>query len=306
LISFSIIIPHFNSFELLKQLINSIPNSKNIEIIVVDDNSTSGDYIEEQNYYSHRKNILFLSNKYKKGAGGSRNTGLDSAKGKWIIFADSDDFFLENAFEEFNKYINSNSEVIFFNCSSIFNETGEIANRHLFFRKLVTEYLKNLNSHSENRLKYEFGVPWSKMISRELIEKNKIRFSEIIVLNDRMFSVKTGFYSKKISACEIPIYCNTRTKGSLITIQKKDYFEVKISELLRITNFMIENQIGKYSPSFLGLILSSRKYGIKYSINLILKVLKNDGKLLPLDFFKEIFNGYYLKKIMEKLEERKV
>ncbi|MDR1598532.1 MAG: glycosyltransferase [Oscillospiraceae bacterium] len=38
-INFSVVISHYNSFVLLKKLINSIPEREDVQIILVDDNS---------------------------------------------------------------------------------------------------------------------------------------------------------------------------------------------------------------------------------------------------------------------------
>lgn len=57
-----------------------------------------------------RKHIELFLTKEGRGAGYARNTGLSHAKGKWIIFADADDFFYENAFVEFDKLSNVNSQ----------------------------------------------------------------------------------------------------------------------------------------------------------------------------------------------------
>ena len=71
--------------------------------------------------------ILYSDNKY--GAGGARNLGLKNARGKWLLFLDSDDFFLNTAFTVFDKYLNSSYDVIYFKLTSIFSATGEIADR---------------------------------------------------------------------------------------------------------------------------------------------------------------------------------
>lgn len=43
-------------------------------------------------------NVEIYHNSKKKGAGTCRNIGLERARGKWLLFADSDDLFLDNFF----------------------------------------------------------------------------------------------------------------------------------------------------------------------------------------------------------------
>lgn len=92
-IKISVIIPAKSRFPLVKEAINSIYsqdyNLESIEIIVVEEKN----YGEEIRYKLKQifPKIIILENNDKEGPGGSRNTGLLAAKGKHILFLDSDD-----------------------------------------------------------------------------------------------------------------------------------------------------------------------------------------------------------------------
>lgn len=299
---FSIIIPHYNNEESLIKLLKTIPEDGDIEIIIVDDNSK-----EELNYKSLTEvntRIKLLKNINKKGAGGARNTGLDNALGEWILFADSDDFFIEGAFDIIKKYKKNKEDIIFFNCTSIFIETGKKAQRHIFFQKILMDYLKNKNQHTEKTLRFEYGVPWGKMIKKSFIDKYKIKFDETIIINDRMFSVLCGYYAKQILAVNKIIYCVTRNKGSLTTLRDKKVFLIKLEILDKINNFFIEKNENKYRPCMLGFILESYNYGFWFMIKTYISFLKKRYKILPNEFFKNILNGFYIKKIYEKIIDK--
>ena len=95
-INYSIIIPHYNSPDLLMRCLMSIPVKENIQVIVIDDCSPNSDdylvrYSELQEYYKTPRG---------GSAGRARNIGLDYVKGKWVICVDADDLFVENI-EEF-------------------------------------------------------------------------------------------------------------------------------------------------------------------------------------------------------------
>ncbi|NCU28638.1 MAG: glycosyltransferase family 2 protein, partial [Candidatus Moranbacteria bacterium] len=88
----SIIIPHWQNASDLERLLASIPTKKGYEIIVVDDYSDDNCFkkvVELHESY----NFTLLKNNGKKSAGTCRNIGLSHATGKWILFADADDFF---------------------------------------------------------------------------------------------------------------------------------------------------------------------------------------------------------------------
>lgn len=285
-ILFSIIIPHYNNEISLTKLLKTIPEDKDIEIIIIDDNSKKK--LKYENLIKINRRIKLLKNINKKGAGGARNTGLEDASGEWILFADSDDFFTDGAFNIIKKYKRNEEDIIFFNCTSIFIETGKKAQRHIFFQKILIDYLKNKNQHTEKTLRYEYGVPWGKMIKRSFIEKYKIRFDETIIINDRMFSVLCGYYAKQILAVDRVIYCVTRSKGSLTTLRDKQIFLIKLEILNRINNFFIEKNESKYKPCMLGFILESYNYGLWFMMKTYISFLKKDTKFY-LTIFLKIF-----------------
>lgn len=96
----SIIIPTKNREKYLKQAIDSIldQDEKNIEIIIIDDNSTDNTKKIVQDYNKRYEKIIYLKNDKNLFANESRKKGYDYATGKYIIFMDDDDFYIDNTF----------------------------------------------------------------------------------------------------------------------------------------------------------------------------------------------------------------
>lgn len=96
---FSIIIPNYNNARYLDELFESIINQtfENYEIIFIDDVSED-DSLEKAKEWSEKfkQNFTLIENQEKKWSGGSRNIGIDLAKGRYILFIDSDDKFASN------------------------------------------------------------------------------------------------------------------------------------------------------------------------------------------------------------------
>ena len=97
MVKVSVIIPHYNSAKRLIRLLNTLEDSEDIEIIVIDDKSTETLYDLEQQILKRDNTIILNNSSENKGAGVSRNIGLEAATGDWLLFADADDYFLENA-----------------------------------------------------------------------------------------------------------------------------------------------------------------------------------------------------------------
>lgn len=110
MILFSIVIPSYNSNNLLTKCINSFGNflqHSEVEFIIIDDCS-------EYNQMSFLRdlkinNFKFIRNKKNLGLSRSRNIGIKKSKGKYVIFVDSDDEILENEFAAFFKYVKENN-----------------------------------------------------------------------------------------------------------------------------------------------------------------------------------------------------
>ncbi len=98
----SIIIPVYNSEELISETINSVLQQKykNWEMIMVDDFSddNSIEIIKEYQQKDERIKLIRLDN--NQGVANARNIGLKYAKGKYIAFLDSDDIWISEKLEK--------------------------------------------------------------------------------------------------------------------------------------------------------------------------------------------------------------
>lgn len=135
MIYYSFVIPHYNTPDLLQRLIDSIPQREDIEVIVVDDNS---DDDKKARVSRPDVKIIFLDKEHTKGAGHARNIGMDEAKGKWLLFADSDDFYKPNFLDVLDDYKDDDIEMLFFNIDSVDSNTLEpLPNRSRLPRTLI-------------------------------------------------------------------------------------------------------------------------------------------------------------------------
>ena len=126
----TIIIPTYNSNRKLRRLLSTIPQKDNLEIIVVDDN---GQEDPELDLKCDFPKVIFIKNKFGKAAGGARNTGLDVAQGHYMLFADSDDLFIEGFEEKILPYLeNKLFDVVYFSPESfIEGDLEKSGKRHL-------------------------------------------------------------------------------------------------------------------------------------------------------------------------------
>jgi len=258
-IIFSVIIPHKNTPDLLRRCLASIPRREDIQIIVVDDNSDENkvDFNVFPGVGEAFVEVYFT--KEGKGAGYARNVGLDHAKGNWLIFADADDFFTDNAFDFLFTHVDSPCEIIFFKVDSCYSDTYEKANRNRC--NIVIDNYLNKKKYSESQLRHRHLSPVGKMIRTEFIQKEGIRFEEIVAANDRMFSILAGHKAQSIDCIDRALYCITVTKGSIAhTINIKN-LESKYTTLLRCNDFLKKAKVKHCQYSILPDLLLASKFG---------------------------------------------
>lgn len=237
-IKYSIIIPHYNSIDLLIKLFSTIPDTKDIEVIVVDDNSSTE--IENIKKYIHERNNIkmFINDSGKKGAGSCRNIGLKKASGKWLLFADSDDFFLPEWKTIVGDYYDTDADMVYFAPHGVDLKTGEESKRHHLYRDLVYKYIDSPTVESKVNLQARFCTPWSKMIRKSMVDKNGFIFDEVMASNDIMFITKCAFAAEKIAADKRNIYCVTRGGTSLTSKKDKEKFMSRVDVVIRRYNYL--------------------------------------------------------------------
>ena len=222
----------------------SIPIRDDLEVLVVDDNSqnvTSDDWKQFQKDYPHVH--LFLTTE-GKGAGYARNVGLSHAVGEWAIFADADDFFYPDAFNQLDKWSDSDMDIIYFVCDSRNGTTlAPCSDRMPGIRQSIKE--RNIG-----RLRFNSLVPWGKMIRRSLIEEHYIRFDEVEVSNDVMFSMRVGLYVQNADVIEMPLYCCTNNAGSLVFHHTIERAKIRCKVYKNANDFLHHNGLDHYRMPF--------------------------------------------------------
>lgn len=237
----SVIIPHYNCPDKLERLLKTIPDRKELQVIVVDDRSDWKKDEWSKLIEKYRKeNFLFLSNEEgKKGAGTCRNIGLSKAGGEWLLFADSDDYFSDDFWEVVSPFLDSDCDIVYFAPFSVEEDSGEMSDRHQTYQNMICRYQETNGSEEALRaLRYNWNSPCSKMIKRQLAAEHDILFDEVRAANDVMFSAKCGYWSRNIGIGEGVFYYITKSTGTLTTSLKEDIFDARLDVFIRKYGFL--------------------------------------------------------------------
>lgn len=245
MIKFTIIIPHYNLIDSLINLLDSVPKRDDVQTIVIDDGSSIEVVNNIKNIEDKYKNVTFIFSKTNKGAGASRNIGLLHAKGKYLIFADSDDYFTTDAYDIWITLIQTNADIVYsmVNCKQYGNNHSSdwLKDRENTIKRLTR------NKNQLNRwLRFCYTEPWGKIYRRQFIEDNQIRFEESIVANDYLFSIAAGLKAKSIDYSNRRFYNYLVRSESLSNNQYQNISKIlsRLQVYHNVQKIFIRNGIG--------------------------------------------------------------
>ncbi len=277
-ITYTIIIPHKDIPDLLQRCLDAIPQRVDVQVIVVDDNSNPDKVDFVQFPGLDRTNTECYFTKEGKGAGYARNVGLQHARGKWLLFADADDFFHDGMLDMLDKWKDSDSEIVFFNYNSVDCDT---------LKPLGTRFVCR---RTEDELRYVHGCPWSKIIDRNFVTKNNILFDECCVNNDTMFSLKSGHLASKVSISDDILYCSTERKGSLCYRFGIDVLLNRLWVNTRCNRFFYKHDLRQYYHSPISLLCNIHQ---SFGIIVLFKALNIYFQYEPVVFIGKDIEKYF-------------
>jgi len=202
----SVIIPMYNASKYIRKTISSIleQDYKDFEVLLVDDGSTDNtkDICIEFENLDNRCKYLYKTN---SGVSATRNYGIEHANGEYIIFIDSDDYFIDNElFTKCMDVVNRNPLIMpIYNFIGLKDDGRQIKQfENVISNPTVEDIMANCIAgikHSTN-LHYMFRAVWGKMFNKNIINEYNIRFDESMYMGeDAVFLIE---YVKHIETIE--------------------------------------------------------------------------------------------------------
>ena len=243
----SVIIPCYNIEKHLRQCLDSIVNQtlKNIEIICVDDGSSDGT-LEILNEYEKRDNRFKIISQKNAGAGAARNNGLRMAKGKYLSFLDSDDFFelhmLEKAFESAEKY---QADFVVFNSNQYHMDKKRFAEtRWVIHEDEIPPYMPfSYRQLTGNVFKTFVGWAWDKLYLRSFILDNNLWFQEQRTTNDLLFVFSGLVAAKKIAVVNEVLAHQRRGSSESLSVTREKSWHCFYDALVALKQRLIKENI---------------------------------------------------------------
>ena len=218
-IKVSVIMPVYNAADFLNETLRDVTGQtlKDIEIICVDDGSkdSSREIVGEWQEKDNRIQLITQQNQY---AGVARNNGFAQAKGRYVVFWDSDDIFHETALEQMYLQLEkTGADVCVCGAQRYDMENDRYIPSKAYLRR---ELLPDMEVFSKKDTEYLFDFatnnPWNKMYLAEFIRKHDLQFQAIKQANDTYFTMMALFLAEKITYVdEVLISYRVNNAGSL-------------------------------------------------------------------------------------------
>ena len=197
---YTFIVPIYNVEQYLCECIESILVQKtqySFEIILVDDGSSDSSKSIAEGYAKKNEQIVLIQKK-NGGLASARNAGLRKARGKWIIFVDSDDYLDDSFLASVDPYIASLRK----------NECIIVDNQHLYEDGSV--YIEKGLKPEARRTGYIMNdllpMACGKIISGELIKEQGLLFQEKIYYEDIAWFPYVAIFLEHYIYIEKPLY----------------------------------------------------------------------------------------------------
>ncbi len=289
----SIIVPVYNVESYLQECIDSISSQINdfCEIILVDDGSTDNsgflcDAIKEKD------NNIVVIHKENGGLASARNTGLELARGGYVVFIDSDDRIAADCIKNILEWIDlGGADVCFMQAVKFWEDgtkydLGDCISREFIKGKSKQEVLKYIST----RPKFP-GSSCTKIYRKSFLNEHGLRFPlENIQSEDLGFVRDCIMKANSFDCLDIPYYEYRQNRlGSITnTVSRRGIDGLLIFIEDTINGYSINKEpiepYGKYALSF-----AAYEYGV-LMLNCVNQSIYGDDTLKKINMYKWVLN----------------
>ncbi|MFD0697769.1 FkbM family methyltransferase [Paenibacillus sp. GCM10027628] len=261
----SVIVPIYNVEPYLNDCLNSIVKQSypNLEVILVEDCSTDNSQHIANEFVLKYDYFQMIKHTTNSGLSQARNSGLDIATGKYVMFIDSDDMVKEHFISQLC-IVMENTNYDFAMCDVQYIDSKNhwlYTDNHIIFREDLNKSLTpkidldslhyyDISIEDLSIVTYLWPSAWNKIYRREIIENNNLRFPVGLYYEDHEFYYSYFFKCKNIAY--IPMknyeYRSNRTGQITNTINNKifDVFPV-LDNIKKLLYANMNNDDAKYA-----------------------------------------------------------
>ncbi len=218
----SVIVPTFNVDLYFDRCVDSIVNQtyKDFEVIIVDGNSSDGTIKREEKWMKKDSRVRRIFQN-SKGLGPARDEGVRNAKGEYITFIDSDDWWDLTYLEKMHRAIvDCDAEIAM--CDRLnyhFNSQGEIVEKYAMTKPIMFDHAMNFSENPEILNMIEVSSN-GKLYKRDLFLRNSIVTPNSAAEDRAVLHYLIWKASKIVKVFEPLYFYHAQRGGSLVNTVK--------------------------------------------------------------------------------------
>lgn len=224
----SFIIPAYNASNYIIRCLDSIFELKlskeEFEVIVVDDCSTDNTCDIVTAYQAKHENITLLKQPKNNRQGAARNKGVRNAKGKYIVYVDSDDEVAQGIVQALELAEKNHLEMVAFHSQKV-DENG-MTTEYKRLPYLEKEIFTGIQLQTEHP--YWFTGPVAYVYLKSFLDKVGYAFAEEVLFEDSDYVNNHLYYAQRIgyvSKCGYRIHYNRSSTTHTMSYKHiADYF----------------------------------------------------------------------------------
>lgn len=244
----SVVVPMYNASRYLNECLDSILKQSydNLQVICVDDGSTDETREIIKSYQKSDSRVEYLYQEHQS-AGAARNKGLHKVKGKYVLFLDADDIFLERMIESLlYRAETKQADIVICGSMEYDNETrtyGELD--HSLDLSLVPKEVFSCSDIPDTVFQLTAGWAWDKMYRTEFVREKQISFQDIKIANDELFVDIAYAEAERIAVVDEKLVIHRTHVKTSIEFNRVDFWESSIEMLYEEKKELLRR--GKYN-----------------------------------------------------------
>ena len=303
MIKISVVVPVYNVEKYIKKCIDSLLDQEfeEYEIIVINDGTidNSMDYVKK---VRDNTNKIIIYNQENAGLSAARNSGIRLARGKYILFCDSDDRLEKDCLSILYEEMEKNSLDLLLYDAYMLREDNSLERENPYNRMEIKEEIMNgceiLSFLIQKKCYLASACLY--MINKDILIKNKLMFEEGIFHEDELFTPILLTLAQRVKHKNWLIYHRLIHEGSIMTgnnlAKRMEGLSRVIQNLAEFVDQADLPEIGKNSLTIIiknhirhflaqTMVLKSREIYLTEEINNVYGVVKKNKLKLGIKFW---------------------
>lgn len=258
----SVVMPVYNSAAFLAQSVGTVlgQSMTDFELILVDDGSTDDSLERLKSYQDTRVKVLTQQN---QGAGVARNLGMSHARGKYILFLDSDDYFSPDMLAVLTqKAEQTGADVTICRATCFDHQTGgELPSEWLrkdgFLARLEGRDRFEPAEMHDCLFQFTYGWAWDKLFRLEFVREEKLVFPNFPTSHDLCFVYPALVCCKTIAVTHQQLVFYRMNRHGSVSDTRSEHLQAPFQAISFLEDWLQKrNRFEEYKRSFLNFVVS--------------------------------------------------